>query len=177
MTTIKHCFPRKQALIVPIVMALVLGATWASAESNIVSQQRVVTEKGWTGAFAQKSEKSFGMTFADDVVLHASALSQPVVGREHVQAVMSTASKLYEKLEFVDQASNGRRTWLEWKAVALGGKEFSGVTVLTRNDKGEIVEASIHHRPRWAAMMFGDELHKRLPGVITSEYVAALDRR
>ena len=176
MTTIKHCSRRKQTIIFPIVMALVLGATWASAESNIEYQQRVVTEKGWTGAFAEKSEKSFGMTFADDVVLHASALSKPVVGREHVQAVMSTASKIYEKLEFVDQVTNGKRTWLEWKAVALGGKEFSGVTVLTRNDKGEIVEVSIHHRPRWAAMMFGEELHEKLPEVITAEYISASDR-
>ncbi|WP_223448922.1 hypothetical protein [Pseudomonas sp. BF-R-19] len=175
MTTIKHCSRRKQPIIIPNELTLVLEATWASAKSNIESQQRVVTKKGWTGAFAEKSEKSFGMTFAVDVVLHTSALSKPVVGREHVQAVMSTASKVYEKLEFVDEANNGKRTWLEWKAVALGGKEFSGVTVLTHNDKGEIVEASIHHRPRWAAIMFGEELHKKLPEVITAEYISTSD--
>lgn len=159
-----------------LILTLLFATIPASAQQAKSSHGEAATESGWTGAFAQKSQKSFGMAFADDVVLHSTALSLPVVGRERVQAVMGAASKLYEKLEFVDQVTSGRRTWLEWHAVAFGGKKFSGVTVLTRNEKGEIIEASVHHRPRWAALMFGEELRTRLPELLTPDYYSAVDR-
>lgn len=168
----------KRAFVIApaLILTLLLATVPAAAQQGKISQGEAVTENGWTGAFAQKSQKSFGMTFADDVVLNTTVLSLPVVGRDRVQAVMSVASKLYEKLEFVDQVSSGRRTWLEWQAVAFGGKKFSGVTVLTRNEKGEIIEASVHHRPRWAALMFGEELRIRLPELLTPDYYSAVDR-
>ncbi len=174
MTGLKRYTTSKRAFffVPPLISTLFLAAVPAAAQQGNVSKPEAVTERGWTGAFAEKSEKGFSMTFADDVVLHTTVFSLPIVGRERVQAVMGAASKIYEKLEFVDQASSGRRTWLEWRAVAHGGKEFSGVTILTRNDKGEIVEASIHHRPRWAALMFGEELRRRLPDFFTPDYFA-----
>ena len=71
-----------------------------------------VTEEGWTGAFAAKSEEAFGRAFADDVALEAAALLVPVNGRSDVQTVMSTASNYYKDLRFTHEATNGPRTYI-----------------------------------------------------------------
>jgi len=54
-----------------------------------------------------------------------------------------TASASYEELVFTQEASNGPHIYLEWQAQALGGIELFGVTVLSRNQKGEIAGVGI----------------------------------
>jgi pimeloyl-ACP methyl ester carboxylesterase len=131
-----------------------------------------VTGQGerWTGAFAAKSAAQFAEAFADDIVLEASALATPVAGREQVMQVMGTASTIYESLEFTREATDRDRTYLEWTATAFGGMTLRGVTILTRNDQGQIVHAAIHHRPLGAALRFSAELRERLHGLIDSAH-------
>jgi hypothetical protein len=78
----------------------------------------------------------------------------PVSGRENVKRVMEAASKIYESLQFTDQAVDGRRQYLEWKARAFGDIGMSGVTVITRNEAGAIAHLAIHHRPLGGALRF-----------------------
>jgi pimeloyl-ACP methyl ester carboxylesterase len=125
----------------------------------------VRTER-WTDAFASKSAERFGAAFADDVVLEAANLRRPVEGREQVMRVMGTASGIYESLQFTHEASSGPRTYLEWEATAFGGLDLKGVTILTKDDSGQVVNAAIHHRPLGAALRFSAELGKRLTGVV-----------
>jgi pimeloyl-ACP methyl ester carboxylesterase len=122
--------------------------------------------QGWRGAFTNKSTDDFGKTFATDVVLEASVITRPIEGREKVKVAMGTASGIYESLDFTHEASNGSSTYLEWEATAFGGVAISGVTVLTRNDRGQILRAAIHHRPLGAALAFSAEMRKRLDGAI-----------
>jgi pimeloyl-ACP methyl ester carboxylesterase len=129
-----------------------------------------VRSQGWTDAFASKSAERFGAAFAEDVVLEAANLRRPVEGREQVMRVMGTASGIYESLRFTHEASSGPRTYLEWEATALGGLELRGVTVLTKDDSGQVVQAAIHHRPLGAALRFSAELRKRLAGVVDPGY-------
>jgi hypothetical protein len=103
---------------------------------------------------------------ADDVVLEASTLYRAIEGRDLVKQVMATASGIYDSLVFTHEASNGRRTYIEWEATAFGGVTMKGVTILTKNERGEIVSARIHHRPLGAALRFSAEIHARLPEVI-----------
>lgn len=123
-----------------------------------------VAEEAWTGAFAAKSGDAFGENFTDDVVLEAGTLLKPVVGREHAAVCMSTASNYYSSLVFTHQAENGPRTYMEWEATGPSGVEFSGVTVLTRNDRGLIEHISISHRPLGAALEFSAEMARRTAG-------------
>jgi pimeloyl-ACP methyl ester carboxylesterase len=125
-----------------------------------------VESQGWTQAFANKSADTFAEAFAADVVLEASVLRRPVAGRDNVKIVMAAASEIYESLEFTHQAVNGSQTYLEWQATAFGGTELRGVTVLTKNESGQIVRAAIHHRPLDAALTFSTELGKRVDGAI-----------
>jgi pimeloyl-ACP methyl ester carboxylesterase len=129
-----------------------------------------VRPQGWTDAFASKSAERFGAAFADDVVLEAANLRRPVEGREQVMRVMGTASGIYESLRFTHEASSGPRTYLEWEATAIEGLDLRGVTILTKDESGQVVRAAIHHRPLCAALRFSAELRKRLTGVLDPGY-------
>jgi hypothetical protein len=134
-----------------------------------------VAEESWTGAFAAKSEEAFGGAFADDVVLEAAALLVPVTGRADVQTVMATASNYYKDLRFTHEAANGHRTYVEREATGASGVEFSGVTVLARNEEGLIQHISISHRPLAAILEFSGEMNRRTQGKLESGHFRADD--
>ena len=128
----------------------------------------------WKQAFAQRSAAAFADAFAEDVVLEATTLNKPVAGRENVKRVMEAASKIYESLDFTDQATQGGRQYVEWRARAFCGVELSGVTVITRNEAGAIARVAIHHRPLLGALQFSVALGERLTAVIDpSHFLAA----
>src|SRR5262249_12989611 len=85
------------------------------------------------------------------------------------KCVMEAASKIYEDLEFTEQATDGHQ-YVEWKAHAFGGKDLSGITVITRNAAGAITHLAIHHRPLGEALKFSSEIGRRLQGVIDASY-------
>jgi hypothetical protein len=134
-----------------------------------------VAEESWTGAFAAKSEEAFGGAFAYDVALEAAALLVPVKGRSDVHTVMSTASNYYKDLRFTHEATNGPRTYVEWEATGASGVQFSGVTVLTRNEEGFIQHISISHRPLAAILEFSGEMNRRTQGKLESGHFRAND--
>jgi hypothetical protein len=107
------------------------------------------------------------------MVLDATVLTRPLVGRDAVKTLMGTASNIYESVTFTHEASHGERTYLEWTAAAFGGLELRGITILTKGDDGRIVRAAIHHRPLGAALRFSAELGRRLAGAISSDYFHA----
>jgi S-adenosylmethionine/arginine decarboxylase-like enzyme len=87
-------------------------------------------------------------------------------------------TKRVEQLQAItDQAVDGRRQYLEWKASrAFGGIGMSGVTVITRNEAGAIAHVAIHHRPLGGALRFSAEIGQVLQGVIdASHFLAAED--
>jgi hypothetical protein len=85
-------------------------------------------------------------------------MSRPTDGpRRLPKIVMSTASKIYEALEFTEESNNGPRTYLEWKAKAFDGQTFSGMTVITKDARDQIVRIAIHHRPLGAVLRFSTE--------------------
>ena len=129
-----------------------------------------VQRQGWTQGFEEKSAAAFANAFAPDIVLEASVLAKPVVGRDQVKTVMAAASRIYESLDFTHEAVNGERNYLEWQARAFGGEELSGITVLTKNDEGKIVRVAIHHRPLGAAVKFSVELGRRVGASVDASH-------
>jgi pimeloyl-ACP methyl ester carboxylesterase len=125
---------------------------------------------GWRDAFADQSQSSFADEFADDIVLEASTLAKPIVGRQQVSAVMAQASSIYESLEFTAEAHSGSTTYLQWRATAFAGMEIKGVTILDRDASGKIVAAAIHHRSLAAVLRFSAEIRDRLDGVVAAEH-------
>jgi len=149
----------------------------ASAIASFIETCRSNESGGaeWTRAFAEKTAASFAEAFAEDVVLEAAVLMRPIEGRDRVKQVMEVASNIYDRLEFTHEATTGNRTYLEWEAVAFGDIQLRGITVLTRNDAGEIVLAAIHHRPLGGGLRFSAELGRRLAGVIDPEHFYSAD--
>jgi hypothetical protein len=125
-----------------------------------------VDEQPWTVAFEKRSTEAFEAALAPDVVLNASALVKPIVGRDLVKICIGTASTMYEHLAFIAQAKSEGRTWLEWKAQTFSGLELAGVTVLELNEAGKITSIGIHHRPLEALLKFSAELGRRTEGKI-----------
>jgi uridine phosphorylase len=111
-----------------------------------------------------------GPAVADDVVLEASVLRRPVHGRDRVLAVMGAANTYYARLDVVREAAAGPRTYLEWEATGPDGTEMAGVTVLTRDDDGQLVHVAIHHRPLDAALAFSREIGRRTAGQVPPGY-------
>lgn len=116
----------------------------------------------WKDAFASRSASAFAAALSKNVSLEASILLRPIVGRENVKLVMEAASEIYERLEFKKETKGTDRAYLEWEASAFGGVEIHGVTIITRNEAGAIVNLAIHHRPLGAALQFSAELARRL---------------
>ena len=124
----------------------------------------------WRKALSTKDAKAFAEGFAENVVLEASALRKPVEGRDRVRQILWTSTQIYESLAFTDQASSGRRTYIEWVARAFGGKQLRGSTILVTNEEGKIDHAVIQHRPLDGLLAFSAEMGKRMSGVEDSEY-------
>ena len=149
----------------PLALARTLAGWLATVEASSGA-----APQGWTRAFEAKSSSAFADAFAADIVLEASVLTRPVVGVEHVKAVMGAASRIYEALAFTHEATRGSRSYLEWEAQAFGGERLYGITILTKNEQGSIVRAAIHHRPLGAALRFSAELGQRLQGELDASY-------
>jgi pimeloyl-ACP methyl ester carboxylesterase len=124
----------------------------------------------WQAAFADKSAARFEKGLTPDVVLEASVLVSPIRGRAQVAAVMEEASGIYERLEFTGNATEGNVSYLQWRALAFGGREIFGVTILTRDEDGKISHAAIHHRPLTVALKFSAAMRDRLQGVVDASH-------
>lgn len=124
----------------------------------------------WRRAFAEQSQAAFAEAFVDDVVLDATTLMRPVVGREAVATVLGVASSIYESLEFTAETTDGSTSYVQWRATAFGGMSIRGITILDRDAEGRVVSAAIHHRPLAAVLRFSAEIRDRLAGTIPAEH-------
>jgi pimeloyl-ACP methyl ester carboxylesterase len=120
------------------------------------------TADGWRRGFGDQSREAFADAFAEDVVLEATTLPDPVEGRDNVAAVLATASSIYESLEFTSESHDGSTTFLQWRATAFGGMQIKGISVLERDAHGKVIAAAIHHRPLGVVLRFSAEIRDRL---------------
>jgi hypothetical protein len=125
-------------------------------------------------AWRDKTPAAFADALADDVVLEASLLNLPLKGRDDVSRGLAAASKLYENVNFTNQAIAGSRQYLEWKVKTFGGDELLGVTILTRDDTGIIRHIAIHHRPLQALMRLSAKIGENLRGEIDPAHFLVL---
>lgn len=104
----------------------------------------------------------FGTAFAPNPTLGASVLDGLCIGIEAIAAFFATTSGgMYETIEFTQETTSGRKTYLEWQGKAFG-KEVSGATILTRNYEELIEHIQLYHSPLPVVVEFSRELAKRL---------------
>ena len=146
---------RSRRTLAPCRAAASRGAcSWSSAMRSRHTRAR----QGSRQRFAQQSQSTFADEFADEVVLDATTLVKPIRGKQQVAQVLTTASSIYESLEFTAEANDASTTYLQWKATAFGGMQIGGITILDRDVNGKIISAAIHHRPLGAVLRFATEI-------------------
>ncbi|MFF0086376.1 alpha/beta fold hydrolase [Streptomyces canus] len=153
----------------PAAVAAVITSVVEETASNAADSRPATA---WTAAFEQRTQDSFAAALSPNVRMEASALAKPVERKEHVEALMTAVSSVYERLEFVRKAQDGPRTYLEWEAAAFGGFQMKGITILTRDDEGLITEIAIHHRPIGAVLQINAKVGGPLveAGLVPAEY-------
>ena len=124
----------------------------------------------WIAIVRKNGTAEFGKAFAPNPTLDASVLNGPCVGVEAIAAFFAaTSGGMYETIEFTHEATNGRKTYLEWQGQAFG-KQVGGATILTRNNEGLIEHIQLYHRPLHVVVEFSCELAKRLQGTVNQLY-------
>jgi hypothetical protein len=120
--------------------------------------------EAWLRVVRLNASPAFRDFFAKDVVLEASVIAGACVGVEEVAAFFAASSSgMYESFTFTTEATDGSRTYLEWEGKAFG-TDVGGITILTRNLAGRIVNIRLYHRPLPIVRRFSEELSKRLSG-------------
>ena len=55
-----------------------------------------------------------------------------------IRAFFSTTTAIYETVAFTKETTAHQTTFLEWKGSALGYKTIEGITVIARDEAGQI---------------------------------------
>jgi hypothetical protein len=112
----------------------------------------------WETAFADAS----GAMAAPDARLEGSIFQGTINARDSVFRAMGLSASLYDRLEFVHEAVLPGRTDMKQEASAFG-LAISGVTVLTIDSGGWLVQVALRHRPLGAVERFSAEFRERFP--------------
>jgi hypothetical protein len=115
----------------------------------------------WRRALADKSGATFAEVVAPHVRLEGSIYATPVDGRDKVWTCMRTAAGFTETLSFTLESTARDRSYLEWEQEGLA-QRIAGVTVLTFDEAGLIVNVALHHRPLGAVLAYSAEMGRRL---------------
>jgi hypothetical protein len=115
----------------------------------------------WRRALADRSGATFAEVVAPHVRLEGSIYATPVDGRDKVWTCMRTAAGFTETLSFTLESTARDRSYLEWEQEGLA-QRIAGVTVLTFDEAGLIVNVALHHRPLGAVLAYSAEMGRRL---------------
>ena len=106
-----------------------------------------------------------GATFAEVVAPHVrlegSIYATSIDGRDKVWTCMRTAAGFTDTLSFTHESTAQDRSYLEWEQEGLA-MQIAGVTVLTFDESGLIVNVALHHRPLGAVLAYSAEMGRRL---------------
>ena len=115
----------------------------------------------WRRALGDKSGATFAEVVAPHVRLEGSIYATPIDGRDKVWTCMRTAAGFTDILSFTHESTAQDRSYLEWEQEGLALR-IAGVTVLTFDESGLIVNVALHHRPLGAVLAYSAEMGRRL---------------
>jgi hypothetical protein len=133
------------------------GKNMAEASSRIVRPFLPI----WRRALGDKSGATFAKVVAPHVRLEGSIYATPIDGRDKAWTSIRTAAAITDTLSFTHESTAQDRSYLEWEQEGLA-QRISGVTVLTFDGSGLIVNVALHHRPLGAVLAYSAEMGRRL---------------
>jgi len=114
----------------------------------------------------------FASAFVKDPRLVASVANATIYGAAAIRTFFFTAAAIYESIAFTKEATVRQTTFLEWKGHALGQKTVEGLTVLARDEAGQIERIELYHRPLSIVVAFSEELERRLGDTLGTKLFA-----
>jgi hypothetical protein len=115
----------------------------------------------WRRALGDKSGATFAEVVVPHVSLEGSIYATPIDGRDKVWTCMRTAAGFTDTLSFTHESTAQDRSYLGWEQEGLA-QRIAGVTVLTFDESGLIVNVALHHRPLGAVLAYSAEMGRRL---------------
>jgi hypothetical protein len=115
----------------------------------------------WRRALSDTSGATFAEVVAPRVRLEGSIYAAPVDGRDQVWTCLRTAAGFTDTLTFIRESTAQDRSYLEWEQEGLA-QRIAGITVLTFDESGLIVNVALHHRPLGAVLAYSAEMGRRL---------------
>ena len=119
----------------------------------------------WRSALGDESGATFAEVVAPHVRLEGSVYAAPIDGRDKVWTCMRTAAGFTDILSFTHESTAQDRSYLEWEQEGLA-ERIAGVTVLTFDESGLIVNVALHHRPLGAVLAYSAELGRRVRNTV-----------
>jgi hypothetical protein len=118
--------------------------------------------EAWRQILKRESLETFASAFVKDRVLLASVVNTGIHGAAAIRTFFSTTAAIYETVAFTQETTAHQTTFLEWKGSALGHKTIEGITVIARDEAGQIERIELYHRPLSIVVAFSEELERRL---------------
>ena len=115
----------------------------------------------WRRALDDTSGARFAEVVAPYVRLEGSIFATPIDGRDKVWTSMRTAAGITDTLSFTHESTAQNRSYFEWEQEGLA-QRIEGITVLTFDESGLIVNVALHHRPLGAVLAYSAEMGRRL---------------
>jgi hypothetical protein len=125
-------------------------------------QEQTISGEAWRTILKRESLEMFASAFVEEPVLVASVANTAIYGAAAVRTFFSTTAAIYENIGFTKEETVRQTTFLEWKGNALGQKTIEGLTVLARDEAGQIERIELYHRPLAIVVAFSEELERRL---------------
>lgn len=160
----------KKFLVVVSLIAITMLSACNSSGSVQTEKAKPLGLIAWETGFSEKNAETFSKGFADDVIIEATVLKQPVEGIDLASKVMWSASATYESLEFTEYFSEGDYVCVQWEATAFGGKQLYGSTIIHTNVENKIDRVIIQHRPLEVMLEYSAEQNSRLKDEIGEGY-------
>lgn len=113
-----------------------------------------VTEYAWADAFYAQDPSAFELMFDENISQAAGTTPGVTFGAKTVSAIFGWASQFYEYCNFIHQAKQGNRTFLEWELLTHNGMFMTGMTILTKDESGKVVGAVNAHRNLMEIVIF-----------------------
>jgi hypothetical protein len=117
----------------------------------------------------QSSREDFAKLFAPDVVLMAPMLTKPVVGAAQALNVIEYAAKIAGPIQYTQEVSDPRQTFLFWNGQA-GGFKVEAATILVDGEDGLIHEVRVLMRPWPVVTLFSEGMYRELSNTIPPDY-------
>jgi hypothetical protein len=140
-------------------------------------QEQTMPGEAWRRILKRESLEMFASAFVRDPTLVASVANAPIYGAAAIRTFFSTTAAIYEDIAFTKETAVRQTTFLEWKGTALGHTTIEGITVLVRDEAGQIERIELYHRPLSIVVAFSDELQRRLGDTLGAQLFCTLRAR